>query len=377
MGSENNRFVIKLMYCEERSRQCFEDFTYTTTSEILSAIASGVSSEEIYVTFDYCQENTMWLVNDKWFMDAIYEFAYRTNIPLVNITYLGSNVKLRSVFDKWHSIYRPHEDKINIAYKSFGLRSYGKDKITDVYIPDKPNGELRNRKINCLNSNMNLVHRLLILKELYQRELLDTESNIITFHLQKDASPMVDIPCDLRDLCPIQYDVRGNWQDVYDKLLTPSAGHTVNFNVAGNYSNIYDNTYVTVTTETSECYSYGNQFNDILLDAYMSEFHRELFVTEKTFRPMLYWQPQIILNSSGALQHLRDLGFETFGKYWDESYDNEPDGGKRIKMIVDLFEQINNMTTAELHSMYHDMMPILDHNRNHLLTANFTDVTFL
>ena len=66
------------------------------------------------------------------------------------------------------------------------------------------------------------------------------------------------------------------------------------------------------------------------------------FMTEKTIKPLLIGQPFVIYASQGFLQHLKDLGFETFGTLWDESYDQEPDYKKRAVMVAELCIQLKD-----------------------------------
>lgn len=60
------------------------------------------------------------------------------------------------------------------------------------------------------------------------------------------------------------------------------------------------------------------------------------FMTEKTIKPLLIGQPFVIYGSQGFLQHVKNLGFETFGTLWDESYDQEPNYEKRAVMVAEL-----------------------------------------
>lgn len=48
---------------------------------------------------------------------------------------------------------------------------------------------------------------------------------------------------------------------------------------------------------------------------------QELFITEKTFKPMAFQHPFMVFGNSGTLKHLKSLGFETYENLFDESYD--------------------------------------------------------
>ena len=59
----------------------------------------------------------------------------------------------------------------------------------------------------------------------------------------------------------------------------------------------------------------------------------EVFMTEKIWKPILAQHIFIVHGNHLYLQKLREMGFKTFGKYFDESYDLEKDSDKRIDSI--------------------------------------------
>ena len=60
------------------------------------------------------------------------------------------------------------------------------------------------------------------------------------------------------------------------------------------------------------------------------------FLTEKTVKPLLIGQPFVIYACQGFLQHLKTLGFRTFGELWDESYDQMQHWRVRAKAVAEL-----------------------------------------
>lgn len=69
-----------------------------------------------------------------------------------------------------------------------------------------------------------------------------------------------------------------------------------------------------------------------------------VFLTEKTFKPIMYGHPFIIYGQPGSLQTLSALGFRTFNDIFDESYDTVVDASERSKRII---EQIQKMPTSK------------------------------
>jgi hypothetical protein len=58
------------------------------------------------------------------------------------------------------------------------------------------------------------------------------------------------------------------------------------------------------------------------------------FVSEKTFKPIAFYHPFIILGPPKILEFLRNNGFETFENIFDESYDTEFNLKSRVAKIV-------------------------------------------
>ena len=327
--------------------------------------------------FEYTQEGTLWVVDNKWFADTIHCFAKKYSIPLQNITFHGGAATLEKSYNAWHSIYRSDEDKIKIRHTDFGLWLYEKDNVYfDILkFPKEAHTNLRTKKFNCLNANLGIQHRIAFLHYMWKNKLLDTENNLISFHyfpgLTYPIEEQYPIPQELKDILPIQFDLKGSWEEVYSKIFDSKHDSSVltDWNKTGDYSYIYDNSYFTVTTESGECVQLCDQFCVDHLDEYFRPFHNEIFITEKTTRPMLYLHPQILYSSTGTLEYLKNWGFKTFSNYWNEDYDNEPNANKKLQMIMDVVTELNNKSLEELHEMYWDMMPILKHNQNILINT--------
>jgi hypothetical protein len=64
----------------------------------------------------------------------------------------------------------------------------------------------------------------------------------------------------------------------------------------------------------------------------------------------------------GTISHLQSLGFQTFNKWWDESYDNETNHNKRLEMIYKIINDINNIPIDNLKIMLQEMRSVLEHN---------------
>jgi len=60
----------------------------------------------------------------------------------------------------------------------------------------------------------------------------------------------------------------------------------------------------------------------------------QMFITEKTFKPIAFQHPFLIVGCAGTLKYLQSLGFETWSNIWDESYDNISNWLQRSQAVV-------------------------------------------
>jgi len=118
---------------------------------------------------------------------------------------------------------------------------------------------------------------------------------------------------------------------------------------------------------------YDDSFMHIISETY---FVTDIVhITEKTFKPMIYRQPFIMLGPPNALKCLRDMGFRTFHDIWDESYDAITDHSERFYKILDLCKSINEWSMLKKISIMHKCKEIIDYNFNKLL--NFKQERFV
>lgn len=94
-------------------------------------------------------------------------------------------------------------------------------------------------------------------------------------------------------------------------------------------------------------------------------YHEKLHLTEKIFKPIVSLRPFLLAGSPGNLAYLRSYGFQTFDRWWDESYDRELDTNLRIEMLVDILTNLCSKSPASLIKMHQEMQPILLFNKQH------------
>jgi hypothetical protein len=113
-----------------------------------------------------------------------------------------------------------------------------------------------------------------------------------------------------------------------------------------------------------DCF-YNRFFLDVVTE---TQFHSpNIKISEKTLRPLITMTPFLLFAAAGTLAHLRRYGFRTFNDFWDESYDNEPDPQLRFLSCCRILKKLHLMSQEQIKTMYFQMLPILEHNRNTLI----------
>lgn len=91
----------------------------------------------------------------------------------------------------------------------------------------------------------------------------------------------------------------------------------------------------------------------------------KLHLTEKIFKPIVAQRPFILAAAPGNLRYLREYGFQTFGDWIDESYDDVWDPSHRLDHIAGEILRFCEMSPDQLCRMHQEMRPVLEHNKRH------------
>lgn len=94
--------------------------------------------------------------------------------------------------------------------------------------------------------------------------------------------------------------------------------------------------------------------------------------TEKTFKPIREKHPFIIIGAKGALTEIKRLGFLTFDKFWDESYDDISDNNQRMRKIIEVLNEISMWDNTKILDFKKHAKGIVEHNFNLLKMSSVT-----
>jgi len=153
-----------------------------------------------------------------------------------------------------------------------------------------------------------------------------------------------------------------DFSKLYDKKTVEIANKSIPMSydlkehdgISGDYLNPIPlfNSYYNIVTE-SQVFEYDNM--DL----------QKIFITEKVWKPIITFQPFIVINHPNTLKKLKEWGFKTFDGFIDESYDEIKDYKERRKLIFSEIKRLNNMTIEELDKWYWEMEDILIYNHDH------------
>jgi hypothetical protein len=116
--------------------------------------------------------------------------------------------------------------------------------------------------------------------------------------------------------------------------------------------------------------NYYQFFVEVVCETYFSG--QTFFPTEKIWRPIAMKTPFIVQGPQYFLHRLRDLGFQTFDSWWTEGYSEDTAGWQPYE-IVKILDQLSALSTTDLHTMYQEMLPVLEHNHKTLLSLSAED----
>lgn len=134
------------------------------------------------------------------------------------------------------------------------------------------------------------------------------------------------------------YSIEGNWG------IDNSFGITHDIHTLGNITN-WQQHFLNIISETE----------------FLPWNH--MFITEKTWKPILGLRPFVLNGQTKIYQYLRNQGFRTFNHYWDHIELEQANEFEVHDSIVAVVRYLSTLNNTEILSMYRDMLPDLRHNR--------------
>lgn len=310
-----------------------------------------------YTEFSHhIEKNAMNLRADE--LDSILEYASRNN--LINITVHTCDYNV----EKFYPYYDRLKLKCNDLFlRVFDLIEFGKPQDIEL-------AKNFTKKFISLNWRYT-PHRQYISAYLAQLENVN-----LTWYFRADITmiarePWIDLftwPQKNGDLLIKFLEGLKNINNKSPYTLDLNIKESINITdpyIRNNWPNgvIFDYKKETQNSNISDLSKYYNEvFCDIVCESRYAQPTANY--SEKVYRPMFYYKPFILVAPPYTLKYLKEQGFKTFDKYWDETYDLITDHEQRLFKIIELIDYIDAKPFSELKEMYLDMQEILIHNFN-------------
>ena len=108
---------------------------------------------------------------------------------------------------------------------------------------------------------------------------------------------------------------------------------------------------------------YERTFISIISETLMDE--DTIFISEKTWKPIMIGHPFIMLGNKGALKYLKSIGYRTFDKWIDEKYDDILDENERRGTIMSELKRLSYLSVNQLIQIRNEMNEICEYNQKH------------
>ena len=126
-----------------------------------------------------------------------------------------------------------------------------------------------------------------------------------------------------------------------------------------NIDHRYDLNYNLAVNITKE--DYERTFLSMVTESLVDD--GTLFFSEKIWKPLMVGHPFLLYGNQYSLKYLKEKGYKTFDKWFDESYDNEPNRDQRSIMISKELKRLSELKIEQLHQMRNEMKEVCQHNQ--------------
>lgn len=252
-------------------------------------------------------------------LEIISQWNKEAEIPEENVYYICGNLKINELLKRK-----------NLGFKGVPASVFD-IWINPLHMPDEPcpfNPHETKMLYLSYNRNMDRNHRIGFCSRLLREDLIGVgKVSIGDFDMKTADISIYPNADELKKIVPIEID------------------RTLKYNLANDVSHDdFHQTFVSVVTES-------------LADKDI------LFLSEKIWKPIYMGHPFIVLGNPGTLKYLKKLGFKTFDRWWDESYDDEQDLERRIDKIVLILKRLSEKNHEELIEVRKQMLDIMIKNR--------------
>jgi hypothetical protein len=281
-------------------------------------------------------------VEDEDFETIHRYFSYH-NIPLNKIIYITNCFNARQKYEEY-CLRTNQKPMIKCEYLNLYLLDQSELAKRRTFSSYRPSLSEKQKVFLNLNRRVKS-HRILFLLYSMRKNFLEkTHMSFSTLHTTRES--WIRDSHSLSNQFNLGFSVK-ELSKIYNQL--PFVLDTDNFDrfpvedEVFDTVNWYNQTYISVVSET-------NFDNNIV------------HMTEKTIKPILFKQPFIVIGPANTLASLKQMGFQTFDKFWDESYDETEDSFERFSKIINTCTEISTWSEKKLQKFFRRSAEITEAN---------------
>jgi hypothetical protein len=331
----NNINIVSYDQITEEGKYIYPIFFYTDdfhlkykTIIIPCNILSLVKSGKCKIAFIQTMEGHFGkdLSIYRWFSDICEKYNFNRNNFIIIVSNLMAKDKHEELISSGviknnYDIYIFSYFTNNIFFSEVGpkkLEQKVKDFLTEEFNKSLQQNKIKVKEKHFLSFNRSSrVHRIVIATELLINEKLKNK-HILSL-MPSTNNPSFEL--DFNKI--VLSELNDNYKFGKERILN----FLENFNSLKGYKYDVDMMDSFSLTKYINREAHRNTFVNIVNET-LYEQHT-IFITEKTVKPITCGQPFIIMGNWNSLKKLKELGFKTFDKWWDESYDDEKDLTKK------------------------------------------------
>ena len=304
----------------------FFDFECDYFSYIDPKILDRVRNKQLKILFIYSEPDDPWTVETR-----LKELCKQHSIDRELVFFFSGNTVADSID--------------GMAYLQYHEYLF---EIQNTVIPEPTIFERKTKKYTCLNR----VHKQ------YRKEFV--------YNLWKDG---------LTEDAYVSYgnvvnkDTKDDFAIINDDFIMPINKQSENIEyISNNFDQVLPMSADNLNTDNhndhslSVDYLFTDSYWNIVMETYLDATNG-VFLTEKTFKPIKYGQPFIILGTTNSLQYLQEHGYKTYSPWIDEGYDQEQNVRSRWYAVMEITRKIARTSLEDLHKQHTEMTSIILHNQ--------------
>ena len=279
-----------------------------------------------------------------WLWQYFHEECDEYNINPQQLVYVTGNDIAEELYNKWAQDHNILDKLTIITHKHFEMDVKQAAKAQGIDFQEQLEFKINNlekiKTYNCLQKRLR-PHRIWIYKYLHDNDLLAdglVSMNLFNAESTNFEGKSIDA---------------ATAQQLNEKLPLILYGHNNNeqgdrYYIDRILPQVHLDSWVTIISEAS-----------------LGDSELTIFLSEKAFKPIACSHPFIFMGNKGSLAKLREIGYETFDGFIDETYDTLPTW-ERMQAVTDAIKQINRIENKI--EWYNNMKPILEHNKKLLMS---------